>query len=82
MGCECQTRSIPSEGGQYLFVVVQKWLQQTRAKPPSATTERDHCPVYAASLSFGLSPARAANRTSKSMLNRSILPRFRSDTRA
>ncbi len=39
-------------------------------------------PSYAASFSFGLSPARAANRTSKSMLNRSILPRFRSDTRA
>jgi hypothetical protein len=83
MGCECQTRSIPLDGGQYLFVAVQKWLQQTRAKPPSATTGSETtAPFYAASFSFGLSPARAANRTSKSMLNRSILPRFRSDTRA
>jgi hypothetical protein len=44
----------------------------------SETTAR----FYAASFGFGWSPARAANRTSKSTLNRSILPRFRSDTRA
>lgn len=50
---------------------------------PSRTTRSETvAPFYAASFSFGLSPARAANRTSKSMLNRSILPRFRSDTRA
>jgi hypothetical protein len=80
MGCECQTRSIPLEGGQYWLVLVQKWLQQTL---PSASTRSETTALfYAASLSFGLSPARAANRTSKSMLNRSILPRFKSDTRA
>ena len=39
-------------------------------------------PAYAASFSLGLSPARAANRTNKSILNRLILPRFKSDTRA
>ena len=37
---------------------------------------------HAANFSLGLSPARTAKRTSKSILNRSILPRFRSDTRA
>jgi hypothetical protein len=33
-------------------------------------------PAYAASFSLGLSPARTANRTNKSMLNRLILPRL------
>ena len=37
---------------------------------------------YAASLTFGLSPARDASRTSMSRLNWPILPRLMSDTRA
>ena len=55
----------------------------TTAYARQATTGGETiAPFYAASFSFGLIPARAANRTSKSMLKRSILPRFRSDTRA
>jgi hypothetical protein len=37
---------------------------------------------YAASFTFGLSPARDANRTSMSKLNCPIFPRLISDTRA
>lgn len=45
--------------GQYLLVVVQKRLQQTRAKPPSATGGRYHCPVLRAEFQLWLESGAA-----------------------
>jgi hypothetical protein len=58
MGCKWQKWFVSLEGGQYLLVAVQKWLQLDINRL-----------LYAANFSLGVSPALDASRTSMSKLN-------------